>query len=305
MNNHQREPDSTIEGLINRLIEIHRSAGRPSSAMSHAERAALAGEAIQIWWDIYDRLVFWTQCELLGQDLLRQNFDLLVMLRDRGLLRQETERRLSQALGYYFSVSDKSRASDVLMPILGSGQVEVMSLLARAGLNAPHAFLARLLTPNATDNSYLRSELARLTGALPDPSHATDRDLDHAQPGETTRWKLEALRQVRAMVGGGLKKIAALSEVATALKRSIDEMQSWERDLVKFGDYENDLFCAELAGELGDELRASHYSNIRNYRFYGSFNGVYNLERASTLANHLRQVRMSDIAQGLRSVRSS
>lgn len=298
----QSDPTGIMQALGERLVKLYGKSDLLNNPLTHAERAELAEDTIQAWWDIYDRFVFWAQCELLGQDIMLQRFELLVMLRDKNLLRMDTERQLAEVLGYYFSVSDKARASQVLRSTVGEEQLELVRLLSKAGLSEPGGFIRQLLGANIKGNAYLRAELHRLSSAIPEPSALTERDIDHAFPTEKTNWQLEATRQVRLLVGSGLKKIAAQSEVATAIKHTIDELQRWERDLVKFSDYENDLFCTELVGEFGDQLRTSHFTNIRNYQFYGSFEGVLNLERATRLARHLRQVRISDIQQGLRGV---
>jgi hypothetical protein len=299
----QGEYEKVMEGLAAQLVELYTSTGLQNGSLTHADREKLATEAIHVWWKIYDHLVFWAQCEILGQDLLRQNSDLLAVLRDRGMLRLESERRLPEALGYYFSVSDKAGAEQALLAASGNELVAVVKLLAKAGLNQSGSFLLRLLSPKPIDNVFLAKELQSLLENTPGHFPLTERDLDNAHPTEGTRWKLEALRQVRLLVGRGLRKMAALAEVSATTRRSIDDLQQWERDLVKFSDFENDLFCTELAGELEDVLRTSHYSSIRNYQFYGSYKGTNNLERAATIAHHMRQVRPSDIVQGLRSVR--
>jgi len=298
----QSDPASAMQVLADRLVKLYWQTDFRNSTLAHAERAALAEETIEIWWEIYDQFVFWGQCELLGQDIIRQRFDLLVMLRDRNMLRMDTERRLAELLGYYFSVSDKALARKRLISTVGDEQLEVVRLLTKAGLSEPGSFVRQLLSPNTKTNTYLQVELNRLTDQMPASASLTERDLDNAFPTEVTNWKLEASRQVRLLVGRGLRKIAAITEVAAALRHTPDQLQQWERDLVKFSDYENDLFCAELVGEFEDQLRASHYTNIRNYKFYGSFEGVFNLERATQLARHMRQVRMSDIQHGLRAV---
>ena len=298
------DPAGSMQALADRLVAIYGQSDPRNSSLAHADRAALAREAITLWWEIYNQFVFWAQCELLGQDIMKQRFDLLAVLRDRNLIRMDTERRLAEVLGYYFSVSDKALARKRLLSTIGGEQLDLVKLLSKAGLAEPGSFVEQLLSPNTRANSYLKAELRRLAGETPKAS-LTERDIDHAFPTETTNWKLEALRQVRLLVGRGLRKIAAVAEVAAAIRHTIDELQRWEREIVKFDDYENDLFCAELVGEFDDQLRSSHYTNIRNYQFYGSFEGVLNLERATRLARHMRQVRMTDIQHGLRGVRQS
>jgi hypothetical protein len=299
----QTDPARTMQAKADRLVELYRQADPRAGSIGHSDRAALAEEAIEVWWEIYNQFVFWAQCELLGQDILQQRFDLLAMLRDRKMLRTDTERRLAEVLGYYFSVADKSKARERLLSMVGGEQLELVKLLAKAGLAEPGQFVRQLLSPNTKVNAYLDIELRRIVSEIPTRASLTVRDLDSGFSTDVTNWKLEAVRQVRLLIGRGLRKIVAITEVSSAIRHSIDELQQWERDLVKFSDYENDLFCAELVGEFDDQLRATHYTNIRNYKFYGSFEGSYNLERATQLARHMRQVRMSDIQQGLRGVR--
>jgi hypothetical protein len=60
---------------------------------------------------------------------------------------------------------------------------------------------------------------------------------------------------------------------------------------------------AELVGEFEQYFRTTHYSNIPNYDHYGSFDGMYNMERAAKLAQAIRRVSLLEINKALRNVR--
>jgi hypothetical protein len=303
----QLDAGAKMRPLIDRLVELHRVTDPHTSELGPEQKGAYAREAIRIWWKIYDRLLFWAQCELVGQDLMRQRPGLLAIWRDRSHFDATAERHFAEALGYRFSIGGRvsRRRREELVNVVGEDQLELLKFLAKTGLSEPGKFVEELFLREDTGNRYLRAELRRGVGRDGPMPSLTEMDLDPEEvvvPAGKTQWKLEALRQVRFLVGRGRKKIAALSEVAEAISHPIDALQEWERDLVKFSDYENDLYCAELVGEFEDHFRASHYSNIRNYRHYGSFEGVLNMERAANLARKMRHVRIADIRAALRNV---
>jgi hypothetical protein len=143
------------------------------------------------------------------------------------------------------------------------------------------------------------------------PAAEADNHRPAAPPGDdrsddvidgTRRWRLEALKQVRILVGRGYKKIAALAEVAGRINHSVEDLQRWERDLVGTAAVENELYCAELVGEFDGYFRTAHYSYIPNYRNYGSFEGVWNMERAARLSREIRYLSLVDIGKALRNV---
>jgi len=119
-------------------------------------------------------------------------------------------------------------------------------------------------------------------------------------PQRGVNWRLEAVRQVRILVGQGYRKIAAQQQIADALARSIDELQAWERELVQSGDLENELLCSEFAGELLEYLRSGHYTSVPHYKSYGSYADRFNVARAAIIAKAMRQFSLSEIRGGLR-----
>ncbi len=121
----------------------------------------------------------------------------------------------------------------------------------------------------------------------------------------TPDWRLEAIRHTRLLVGQGYRRFAAQQEIAAAIGKTVDELQEWERELVKSSDHENDLLCSELAGEFLEYLTAGHYTNIPQYRAFGSYGGTYNIARAATIVKARRQHSLADIRAGLRSGRRS
>lgn len=303
-----RQPNAgeDLTRLVERLQEIYDATDPQTSELDLELRAGYAREAIAVWWQIYDRLVFWAQCELLGQDILQQRASLLTLWHQRNPIDISNARHLAEALGYRFSTGGRvtRRVRDDLDRMIGADMIELVKFLSRAGLAEPGGFIEELFLRENTSNAYLKAELQRMVGASRPMPSLTERDLLPAEGDQATelRWKLDALRQVRMLVGRGYRKIAALSEVANAINHTIDTLQDWERQLVKFSDLENDLYCAELVGEFEDYLRTGHYSHIRNYQLFGTFEGVLNMERAARLSRQMRHLRIADIRAALRNV---
>lgn len=137
-----------------------------------------------------------------------------------------------------------------------------------------------------------------------DQTKSSDGNKDHA-PGITgpRNWIFEAVRQVRFKMGNGFGRLAAQQSVSTELGRPIEELQSWERELVKSSDIENALLCAEIAGELGDYLLSGHFANVPNYKSYGHYEDKTNVERAALAFRDLQRMNLAEIRMGLRAYR--
>jgi hypothetical protein len=323
--------DAEAQAVLDRLIELYKLTDPAETTAEQALKAIQAREVFALWWQLYDLLVFWAQCEIVGEGLLRQRPGLVSMWRERHGPDPKEMTHFAEAAGYRFSVGGrltKKRESD-LKRVVGDDNVDFVEFLSKAGLSEPGTLVDELFIRSEGANNYLKEELLRLTASAEPQSGLaplTEKDIepakpqarpslpptslepldiepggDHAAPSKMP-WKLEALRQVRLLVGRGFKKIAALTEIAVAINHPVDRLQDWERDLVKFSDYENDLYCAELVGEFDDFFRTGHYTNIPNHQRYGSFEGKSNMERASQIARTLRRVRIADIKSALRGV---
>ena len=287
------------------MAERLRSLRRPPRSRGEdyiKTRDANAHKAIRVWWSLYDTLVYWAQCELIGRDILEQHPAQLTMWQDMNHGHDvRTEANFAQLLGDAFSRG--GRVGDVRMAELldrvGRERLDLLLALAATGLDAPGAFAEAFANGPGPNNTYLRDELR--SGLVPGKEEEED-DTDGDTVAGKTKWKLEALRQVRFLVGSGVRKTAAQKQVGEAINHSIDDLQRWERDAVKFSDFENDLFCTELAGEFAQHFLSSHYSSIPNHRNYGIFEKTLNIERAQKLAHHMRRVRPSDIRAALRNV---
>lgn len=307
-----RNPDilSEVQPSLETLIEMYLLTDPATTTLERPQRAQMAREAIALWWQIYDKLVFWAQCELLGRELMDEHAGLVGMWVERNKISDDTLSYLAELIGYSCSRGEEFDDADraYLLDILGHRQMEIVDILPTLGLHARgRAFLEELLSHD-NGNLFLREMMHRVVGkfrrARQNAAAHNGQDLEEvlSQPS-AFQWKLEALRQVRLMVGQGYKKITALVEVAAAVNHSVDELQNWERELVRFGDLENDLYCAELVGEFEQYFRTTHYSNIPNYDRYGSFDGVHNMERAAKLARVVRRVSLHEINKALRNVR--
>lgn len=116
-------------------------------------------------------------------------------------------------------------------------------------------------------------------------------------------WKLEAVRQVRLLMGQGYRRFAAQQDVAAQLGFTMNDLQTWERELVQNPDWENELLCSELAGEYLDRLLSSHPTNIPNYKAFGAYAKRYNIERAADIAKSSKRNSIRDIRAALRGSR--
>jgi hypothetical protein len=115
-----------------------------------------------------------------------------------------------------------------------------------------------------------------------------------------TNWRLEAVRQVRILMGQGFRRFAAQADIAGQLGCTMGDLQEWERELVQDPDYENELLCSELAGEMMDRLTSSHPTNVPNYKAYGSYGKRHNIERAAEIVKSRKRHSIRDIRAALK-----
>jgi len=295
-----------IAPLVERLAVFHQRSGPQSEDLTEEEKADLAREALNLWWDIYDQLMSWVGHEYIGQLLLKENRQRVSAVSKLKPLGAKERAVLNEAVGLWYAqmgtIPENVRAD--IVASLGKRRLALVEMAAQGGVHD---------LPDMLMNNFMPPPLREITAqlrALEDTASSAARDSGAPATGlepivdedATTRWRLEALRRVRARVGKGKRKIYALSEVADSIEQSIDTLQAWERELVKSSDLENDLFCAELAGEFEGHFVSSHYTTIFSYERYGSYKGLYNLERAAAIAQELQHLRLIDIAAALRAV---
>jgi hypothetical protein len=251
-----------VQPLVDRMVAIYILAQSPNAEISGRERTEMAREARDLWWLLNERLLAWTQ-DVLG----------------KGAMPADHAYAGSGAL------DGSATQPQFAEPTAGEGK-GLLGGPSSIGLAPP------ISHPAAPAGVADRSQLA-----APAVDSRSDAVIEGAR-----RWKLEALKQVRLLVGRGYKKIAALAEIAGRINHSVEYLQRWERELVATAALENQLYCAELVGEFDGYLRTAHYSNIPNYRNYGSFEGVWNMERAAHLSREIRYVSLVDIGKALRNV---
>lgn len=292
--------------LVDRLVEIYTLTNPATSGLEPSHRRDLAREAIGLWWQIYDKLVFWAQCEMLGTGLVEEHAEIVALWVDSKALSPDAFSYFSEAVGYSYSQGKELDNShrERLFELLGRRQLELSDYLSDLGF-ASGSGLLNLLLSRKDGNFQLREALqsARAATLAEDDQAERSEFLEEATtPSNAIQWKLEAVRQTRLLVGKGYKKIAALADVAVALNQSVDTLQAWERELVRYDMFENDLYCAELVGEFDQYFRTTHYTNIPSYEDYGMFSGTYNMEKAYRLAPALRRISLAEINKALRSV---
>lgn len=322
--------------------EINRFRTKAEQAETLSEKLAAVDGAFVVWSRLYSELMLWAQDELVGAHLARQATRETELALEFRPLSEGEALALNGVVGTWLRHLDglpKSVVADA-EDRLGSSRIALVDMIIKNGGPESLSSLAPRFLPEPFRE--ILSHIAKLGDDTSSEDDTSDRgeDEDRQKGGDTVdenrledeetsssseftfrseplpqiawtreiddeahvRWKLEALRRVRMRVGKGERKIFAMADIAERSGHSIDTLQEWERQLVKNSDYENDLNCAEYAGEFEGELVSGHYSNIAGYEYYGSYKGVYNLQRATEILNETQSMRLADVVEALRMV---
>lgn len=301
------KPDSQeVQSLVLELVDPHEHAVRSDERHLSGSR-----RPIRLWWKIYDVAIFPIQCQIVGTALINAFPDLMQRWAGRRKTGTEIDADLAGQLGLCASVegSNDWRTAQFLEASVGADVIELYRMLPIERVQVAYQACAGLFRPPWTTNRLLRDYLKRYgkpeaTAVDPSPPVSVP-DLFPDDPPDRQRrssqhWRLEAVRKVRLMMGGGARRLAAQATIARQLGRTVEDLQEWERELVKSSDIENDLLCTELVGEFYDFFISGHYTNIEGYKTFGSFNGTYNIARAAKIARAMRRVSIADIRTGLR-----
>lgn len=309
-----------IKPILDSLLDLYRSTNPLSSRLTERQKAKKARDAVRLWGMLGDHLINWAECELVGGQLVKRNAEAISTWHEFHKTNAARRRDLPEAVGLMFWQQGKVDAEqeEQLTELLGKEGFKLIGFLSKNGADEAEAVVQELLAPPRITRVLRASEigqrgsdkydgLRQLTGSSEVENVMSDFGEGETKPAddnlaEDSQWKLEALRRVRMLIGKGYRKIFATAEIADLVGHRIEDFQEWERNLVKVSDIENDLYCAELAGEFEGHFVSGHYSNIDSYKMYGMYDGTYNMARASAIARKARQIQISDIWTGLRDV---
>ncbi len=298
---------AALEPLLDRLVALYEQSAPSADKITPDDKQALADEALLVWGEIYDVVMSWVGHEHIGQHLIARNRRRIETANQLAPLSAREAANLAEMAGLWFA-----QMGDV-MPKLAAeiseqfdtNRNKLVEMIAGGDAHLLADTLRQTFLPPALHQICIQLE------ALADSQASSAREPDHVRASvpdpileedAQARWRLEALRRVRVEVGKGKRKIYALADMAASVDQSIDTLQEWERQLVKSSDLENDLYCSELAGEFEAHFTSSHYTTIYGYERYGSYKGIYNLERAAAISANLHQFKLVDIAAAIRIV---
>jgi hypothetical protein len=66
---------SDVEELIQALLRNYRMTDPSKGVESEGRKYEIAQQTIDLWWIIYDKLVFWAQAQIIGKFWTEQNLD--------------------------------------------------------------------------------------------------------------------------------------------------------------------------------------------------------------------------------------
>jgi len=298
-----------VEGYTDTLLRLYEITDPKLGADGEAGKLETARTAIEVFWRLHGELLVWAQAHLTGHAILSENPQLVSFLEQKiGEEITENSHVLEQiGLQYVFNPpddedADYNRAYRWLNEFSGITDEDFK------GMDGSYVFLkdtvmrsliVELLMSRSANNSYWRMELQHALRAL---NEGEIHELAKPCPGKRQglpyslkAWKLEALRQVRFRVGRGMKKYRALEEVGDGIGQSVETLRGWEKELNRFPDYSEDLYCSELAGRFEAELKEKHFKGIPDYEEFGFFRGNYSLEHAEFLLRIIEERTFEEI----------
>lgn len=295
---------SEIESYLETLVDLYEETNPAKGTESEAGKLELARQAIEIHWRIFGRLMLWAQCHLTGYCIAKRNPHVVEILRDEFHINLTEDSHELEVLGLLYPCNPVDRDDPLLNKFEDrfENESEIMSNEALRDI------IKELLMSRCANSSFWRFDLQTALRSLNEgevePILQPVKLRLRGKPASLNRWKLEALYQVHFRIGKGMKKHRALKEVADALAQSAETLRAWEKQLMRSEDRENDLYCAELAGEYDSELSddGRHFS-IPDHQDYGIHRGTWNAENAAYLHRVITKRTFKEIKDKIREYR--
>lgn len=295
---------SEIESYLETLVELYEETDPAKGEESEAGKLELARQAIEIHWRIFGRLILWAQCHLTGYCIAKRNPRVVDILRDEFHINLTEDSHELEVLGLLYPYNPVDREDPLLRRFEDrfENEQEVMNYETLRDI------IKELLMSRCANSSFWRFDLQTALRSLNEgevePMLQPVKSRLRGKPASLNRWKLEALYQVHFRIGKGMKKYRALKEVADALAQSAETLRDWEKQLMLSEDTENDLFCAELAGEFDSQLSGDgRYFSIPDHLDYGIHRGTWNTENAAYLHRVITKRTCKEIKDKIREFR--
>jgi hypothetical protein len=201
--------DDWIDNYLRNLKKFYYLTDPDKSDDREISKLELARLAIEQFWYLQGKLLSWAQAHITGYCILNENPELVGFLEERLGYKINEDSHLLEQIGFQYNMNPPNRDDEIL------GQT--LELLEEFNRNNPgdeelimpprvtRAIIRELLMSRCADNSYWRHDLQHSVAALNEgevdelakPSSGRRQGL----PFSLNRWKLEALWQVRFLVG--------------------------------------------------------------------------------------------------------
>ena len=307
-----------VQMYVDVLLELYKETDPAFGAKSETAKLTLARHAVETLWRLHDAVVVWAQAHLAGYSILSEMPELVAFLNERFDADITEDSHLLEQIGLQYSLNppdDNDKALNNMHDLLVQFEKEA----AKVGFPVPgekpdylspsviRMLAVEMLMSRSANSSFWRMDLQRSLRALNEGE--TDRISSpsggkrQGRPFSLLEWKLEALRHVYFRVGKGMKKYRALEEVGAGIGQSSETLRDWEKQLLQSEDYENDLYCARLAGRHSDELIGTHVSLAASVADFGEHRGTNNLVRAHLLLSRIEGTSFEEIRSNIRKYR--
>lgn len=306
-----RDPEirEKVSILVEELLELYVTTSPTDSYLSEDDKLENARSAIDIWWHLFDILVFWAQSHLAAYCIGQEDEKLvkLAMQLDSNIA---ADSHILELLGNNLlaekpekSLSLDRLATDIFTQSPSVDFGDVPTILNK---QAMRSLLVELMASQSPNSNFWRFEMQRAFKAL---NQGQIEELfkptvvnRHGQPFSLNQWKLEAVMQVSYRVGLGIKKFRALEDVANGIGQSPETLRSWEKELGKTEDYSVELICAELAGYYKTDFD-NEVDIYIGFPDYGKHRGKNYIEIALELHDLIPTRQLGEIGKRIRMYR--
>lgn len=261
---------------------------------SPINKTEVAIHTIEVWWQLFGRLIGWAQAHLTGRAIIADSNEVVSWIKTNFDTEFHEDSDFVEYLGWqyianrYFEESETLQNFDDLFEVefVDKGR-EILSTRALRSL------ICNLLLSRSADSSFWRFELQESLRALNfgqlDPLSTPENGKRKGKPYSLLLWKHKALLQVYFLTGKGFKKYAALDQVSKGIGQSPETLRTWEKILLEDEYFKFELWSAEVAGMFETELKNMRWNELPGWEEMGMFHGTFMAEMAAYLLPQIEQ----------------
>lgn len=272
---------SEVQEMVDRLYDLHDATDPRKGPEAEQDKHRNALRAVAIWWHVYGRLMQWAQSHLIGYEMARSDGRIAEILKDiKGGAIGENSHQYEQLgclynwnPGYIYSAGYRRSADH------WSDQLETRLRGADLGLedDVLRRVIVQLLRSLSDDSSVWRFPLCEALTAL-NHGEVTDfikpsSTMGRGQPYILDRARADAVAHVYYLVGKGIKKRLALSQVGAEVGLSPETVRDWEKRLRKDEAFRFLWESAWIAGQIEDDPEIAN-SDVFDVIYHGTTSSI-------------------------------